>query len=305
LGDGDDVAPAQRRSAAVLYAAVLQALPASARLWFADLRDRGTAVAIERYTSAAVSGQLLAAELAAVTEVRQRGACLTWGRPAYVTHSQLVQPVRKFYPPPAHMRSSPPPIAPSLSVRFCRRWQAAKAFGKYDKFTARASAASREVVAGAFERAHSALHCAAGLGLELRKSGLGSGTPPLLPQGRFCTSRALPAALAASMRLPSSPRHHHDGVKLNSIIMFATLWIAFRRSDGGRGWPPAGAGREAARRHAAARPGARVPPQGGAQAGKAPLRRANAGKRGGAHVVCAQAQTGGIEDPVAAARVSR
>ncbi|KAL4457478.1 hypothetical protein ABPG75_012343 [Micractinium tetrahymenae] len=57
-----------QRFAALLYAAALQALPASARLWFADLRDRGTAAATERYTSVAVSGQLLAAELAAVTE---------------------------------------------------------------------------------------------------------------------------------------------------------------------------------------------------------------------------------------------
>lgn len=75
---------AARRFAALVYAAVLQALPASARLWFTDLRDRGAAAATERYTSGAVSGQLLSAELAAVTEVRRpacrcgRGAaCLT------------------------------------------------------------------------------------------------------------------------------------------------------------------------------------------------------------------------------------
>jgi hypothetical protein len=61
----------QQRFAALLYAAVLQALPASARVWFADLRDRGTAAATERYTAAAVSGQLLAAELAAVTQVKR------------------------------------------------------------------------------------------------------------------------------------------------------------------------------------------------------------------------------------------
>ncbi len=76
-GHSDDFAalsPAQQqhaqRFAVLLYAAVLQALPASARLWFADLRDRGTAAATERYTSGAVSGQLLAAELAAVTQAR-------------------------------------------------------------------------------------------------------------------------------------------------------------------------------------------------------------------------------------------
>lgn len=83
-GHSDDwaaLSPAQQqraqRFAALLYAAVLQALPASARLWFADLRDRGTAAATERYTSAAVSGQLLAAELAAVTEASGmgRGGC--------------------------------------------------------------------------------------------------------------------------------------------------------------------------------------------------------------------------------------
>ena len=78
-GHSDDLAalsPAQQQHAqlfaVLLYAAVLQALPASARLWFADLRDRGTAAATERYTSGAVSGQLLAAELAAVTEVGDR-----------------------------------------------------------------------------------------------------------------------------------------------------------------------------------------------------------------------------------------
>ena len=72
-GDLAGLPPAEQRQAqrfaALLYAAVLQALPASSRLWFADLRDRGTVGATERYTSAAVSGQLLAAELAAVTEV--------------------------------------------------------------------------------------------------------------------------------------------------------------------------------------------------------------------------------------------
>lgn len=66
---GTAAAQQQRRFAACLYAAALQGLPASARLWFADLRDRGTAAATERYTSSAVSGQLLAAELAAVAEV--------------------------------------------------------------------------------------------------------------------------------------------------------------------------------------------------------------------------------------------
>ncbi|KAL4857852.1 3-hydroxyisobutyryl-CoA hydrolase [Chlorella vulgaris] len=65
--NGGELSPQQQRFAALLYAAVLQALPASARLWFADLRDRGTAAAVERYTAAAVSGQVLAAELAAVT----------------------------------------------------------------------------------------------------------------------------------------------------------------------------------------------------------------------------------------------
>lgn len=73
-GHAGELSPAEqqaaRRFAALLYAAVLQALPASARLWFTDLRDRGTAAATERYTAGAVSGLLLAAELAAVTEVR-------------------------------------------------------------------------------------------------------------------------------------------------------------------------------------------------------------------------------------------
>ena len=93
---------AAQRFVALLYAAVLQGLPASARLWFADLRDRGTAAATERYTSGAVSGQLLAAELAAVSE-------------------------------------------------------AAKAFGKFDKFSVRANATSREVIAGELRTAQPAV----------------------------------------------------------------------------------------------------------------------------------------------------
>lgn len=91
LRPGDE---AQARALAqALYWGVLQALPASARLWFGELRDRGTAAAIERYTAAHVTPSLLAAELAAV-----RG------------------------------------LAAGLS--------------KYDKFSVKASAATREVTAG-------------------------------------------------------------------------------------------------------------------------------------------------------------
>jgi hypothetical protein len=45
---------------------VLRALPASARLWFGDLRDRARAAAVEAYTSAHESPALLAAELGAI-----------------------------------------------------------------------------------------------------------------------------------------------------------------------------------------------------------------------------------------------
>ena len=50
--------------ARLLYGAVLRSLPASARTWFGDLRDRGTAAAVEAYTAAAESPALLAAEIA-------------------------------------------------------------------------------------------------------------------------------------------------------------------------------------------------------------------------------------------------
>ncbi len=58
------------RVARVLYAGALHALPASARTWFGDLRDRGTAVAVEAYTAAVVSPALIAAEL---QDVQSRG----------------------------------------------------------------------------------------------------------------------------------------------------------------------------------------------------------------------------------------
>ena len=51
-------------TARLLYGAVLRALPASARTWFGDLRDRGTAAAVEAYTAAVESPALLAAEMA-------------------------------------------------------------------------------------------------------------------------------------------------------------------------------------------------------------------------------------------------
>jgi hypothetical protein len=60
-----------RLTAAALYRAVLLLLPASARSWFSDLRDRGTAAAVEGYTVSHESPALLAAEFAAV---RRAGA---------------------------------------------------------------------------------------------------------------------------------------------------------------------------------------------------------------------------------------
>ncbi len=57
--------------ARALYGAVLRSLPARARTWFGDLRDRGTAAAVEAYTAAAESPALLAAEIANI-QVRGR-----------------------------------------------------------------------------------------------------------------------------------------------------------------------------------------------------------------------------------------
>lgn len=138
-GGEEELSPAEQqqaqRFAKILYAAVLQALPASARLWFADLRDRGTAAATERYTAAAVSGQLLAAELAAVTEVGAGQLC-KWG-----LHQACIERPRCFAP---HFRSR----HFSLSTFPSPNPQAASAFGKFDKFSVRANATSREVIAG-------------------------------------------------------------------------------------------------------------------------------------------------------------
>lgn len=53
----------------LLYRAVLRLLPASARTWFGDLRDRSMAAAVEAYTAAAESPALIAAELASIQQV--------------------------------------------------------------------------------------------------------------------------------------------------------------------------------------------------------------------------------------------
>jgi E3 ubiquitin-protein ligase listerin len=55
--------------AALLYAGMLRALPVLCRLWYGDLRDKSTLLALEKYTSTAVSSGLLAAEYAAVDEL--------------------------------------------------------------------------------------------------------------------------------------------------------------------------------------------------------------------------------------------
>ncbi|KAG1654853.1 hypothetical protein FOA52_012197 [Chlamydomonas sp. UWO 241] len=47
-----------------MYSAVLRALPACARVWFGDLRDRGNAAAVEAYTAGVESPALIAAEMA-------------------------------------------------------------------------------------------------------------------------------------------------------------------------------------------------------------------------------------------------
>ena len=55
-----------RLLAAAVYRTVLCTLPASARLWFSDLRDRSRSTAVENYTSKYESPALLAAEFAAI-----------------------------------------------------------------------------------------------------------------------------------------------------------------------------------------------------------------------------------------------
>jgi len=55
-----------RLLAAAVYRSVLCLLPASARLWFSDLRDRSKVTAVEAYTTKYESPALLAAEFAAI-----------------------------------------------------------------------------------------------------------------------------------------------------------------------------------------------------------------------------------------------
>lgn len=57
---------AETALAATAYRGLLLALPASAALWFGDLRDRGTAAAVESYTRGVHSPMLLAHELAVI-----------------------------------------------------------------------------------------------------------------------------------------------------------------------------------------------------------------------------------------------
>ena len=57
-----------------LYRVALRALPAATRVWFGDLRERGTARALAAATAAAVSPALLGAEFAAV-ELASSGEC--------------------------------------------------------------------------------------------------------------------------------------------------------------------------------------------------------------------------------------
>ena len=52
-----------------LFRAALRCAPASARLWFASLRNRGLAAAVERYTASSESASIIAGELAGAASV--------------------------------------------------------------------------------------------------------------------------------------------------------------------------------------------------------------------------------------------
>ena len=176
-----------QRLAALLYWGVLQALPASARLWFSDLRDRALAAAVERYTAAAVTQALLAAELAAVASL-------------------------------------------------------ASTFGKYDKFSVRASATAREVVAG---RGHGRVLGSAWVAWAVFTVQLENETEQRVHarEGRgACDCVQLPCCPVWLMLLP--------------------LLLCCCCSDGGGGGAPAGAGCAASCQHAAEATRGGVPPQG-------------------------------------------
>ena len=71
-------APSVHLTAVLLYRGVLRSLPASARTWFGDLRDRGVVAAVEAYTAARESPALLAAEMAGIQVGRGALVCV-WG----------------------------------------------------------------------------------------------------------------------------------------------------------------------------------------------------------------------------------
>ncbi|KXZ44895.1 hypothetical protein GPECTOR_61g848 [Gonium pectorale] len=71
---------AGRATCRALYRAVLRALPATARGWFNDLRDRGLAAAVEAYTAAVEGPALLAAEMASVQALSRRAAADSEGK---------------------------------------------------------------------------------------------------------------------------------------------------------------------------------------------------------------------------------
>ena len=78
-GDGDASAALARdaalaRLSAALYALLLRVLPAAARQWFGDLRERGLRTSVEAFTSGYVSPALIEAELETVSASASAGA---------------------------------------------------------------------------------------------------------------------------------------------------------------------------------------------------------------------------------------
>ncbi|GLI62907.1 hypothetical protein VaNZ11_005740 [Volvox africanus] len=65
---------AVRATCRSLYRAVLRALPATARGWFGDLRERGLASMVESYTAVVEGPALLEAEIASVQDLKRREA---------------------------------------------------------------------------------------------------------------------------------------------------------------------------------------------------------------------------------------
>ena len=150
--------------AATAYRGLLLALPASTALWFGDLRDRGTAAAVESYTRAEHSPVLLAHELAIIqVGGASRQAVSNWRQ----CSSAEVLPAKHHITLHHHLADAAGGFHQCLTGLICScspgvwllQSPAARELADADAFSLKANPAMREVVAVAQVRL---LHILAG-----------------------------------------------------------------------------------------------------------------------------------------------